>query len=38
MEVLVDKLLSPFKQILGLFDVTMADTRGGFLASRMLYI
>ena len=38
MEVLVDKLLGPFKQILGLFDVTMADTRGGFLASRMLYI
>lgn len=38
MEILVDKLLSPFKQILGLFDVTMADTRGGFLASRMLFI
>ena len=38
MEVLVDKLLGPFKQILGLFDVTMADTRGGFLAARMLYI
>ena len=38
MEVLVDKLLGPFKQILGLFDVTMADTRGGFLASRMLFI
>ena len=38
MEVLVDKLLGPFKQILGLFDVTMANTRGGFMASRMLYI
>lgn len=35
---LVDKLLSPFKQILGAFDVVMPDTVGGMIASRMVYI
>lgn len=37
-EVQIDKLLSPFKQILGLFDVVTADTKGGFVAARMLFI
>ena len=34
----IDKLLSPFKQLLGLFDVVIADTRGGMRASRMIYL
>lgn len=34
----IDKLLSPFKQMLGLFDVYMADTKGGMIASRMVCI
>ena len=33
-----DKLLSPFKQMLGLFDVYMADTKNGMVASRMISI
>lgn len=33
---LVDKLLSPFKQTLGLFDVVMPETKGGCTASRMM--
>jgi hypothetical protein len=34
----IDKLLTPFKQMLGLFDVYMADTRSGMIASRMICI
>lgn len=34
----VDKLLAPFKQLLGLFDVVIVDTKGGILPSRMIYI
>ena len=37
-EYAIDKLLMPFKQLLGLFDVNMVDTRGGMIASRMVYI
>jgi len=37
-EYAIDKLLAPFKQILGLFDFYTADTRAGFIASRMLYL
>lgn len=37
-EYCIDKLLSPFKQLLGLFDVMIADTRGGMRASRMVYL
>ena len=33
-----DKLLSPFKQVLSLFDVYMADTKNGMIASRMVCI
>ena len=33
---LVDKLLSPFKQLLGLFDIVMPETKGGCTASRMM--
>lgn len=33
-----DQLLSPFKQILGLFDVIAPDTIGGIMPSRMMYI
>jgi hypothetical protein len=35
-EGMIDKLLSPFKQMLGLFDVYMADTKSGMIASRMV--
>ena len=34
----IDKLLSPFKQMLGLFDVYMAETKNGVIASRMVCI
>ena len=34
----VDKLLSPFKQLLGLFDIVINDTRGGMIPSRMVYL
>ena len=34
----IDKLLGPFKQILGLFDVVTCDTKGGFVPARMLFI
>lgn len=34
----IDKLLSPYKQLLGLFDVHMADTRTGMIPSRMIYL
>lgn len=37
-EYTIDNLLKPFKQILGLFDTNMADTRGGMIPSRMIYI
>lgn len=34
----VDKILSPFKQILGLFDIYMADTENGMIPSRMILL
>jgi hypothetical protein len=34
----IDKLLTPFKQLLGLFDVYIADTDGGMISSRMVYL
>lgn len=34
----VDKLLTPFKQLLSLFDVMVADTRAGSVSSRMIYL
>jgi len=34
----VDKLLSPFKQLMSLFNFYLADTRGGVKPSRMLCI
>lgn len=34
----VDKLLTPFKQMLSLFDVMVADTQTGSMSSRMLCI
>ena len=34
----VDKLLAPFKQLLGLFDVVIPETRGGIHPSRMIYL
>ena len=34
----VDKLLTPFKQMLSLFDVMVADTKTGAMSSRMLCI
>ena len=37
LETLVDKLLSPFKQMLGLFNIHMVDTKGGMIPSRMVY-
>jgi hypothetical protein len=37
-DTLIDKLLSPFKQILGLFDIVMPETKGGMVASRMMYL
>ena len=37
-EYAIDKLLSPIKQLLGLFDVNIAETRGGILPSRMIFI
>lgn len=37
-EGVVDKILSPFKQILGLFDVYMADTENGMIPSRMILL
>lgn len=36
-EYTIDKLLTPFKQLLGLFNVNMVPTRGGMIASRMIY-
>lgn len=37
-EYAIDKLLMPFKQLLGLFDVYIAETRGGIISSRMVFI
>lgn len=37
-EYAIDKLLMPFKQLLGLFDVYTADTRAGMIPSRMIFI
>lgn len=37
-EYTADKLLSPFKQLMSLFDFYIADTRGGMIPSRMLYL
>jgi hypothetical protein len=37
-EGMVDKLLTPFKQLLSLFDVMVADTRAGSMSSRMICI
>jgi hypothetical protein len=34
----VDKLLSPFKQALGLFDVVINETHGGMIPSRMVFL
>lgn len=34
----IDKLLTPFKQILSLFDVVIADTKAGAVSSRMIYL
>lgn len=34
----IDKLLTPFKQLLGLFDINTADTKGGMIPSRMIFI
>ena len=33
---MVDKLLTPFKQMLSLFDIMVADTKAGAVASRMI--
>ena len=33
---MVDKLLTPFKQLLSLFDVMVAETKAGTVASRMM--
>ena len=32
----IDKLLTPFKQLLSLFDVMVAETKGGAVSSRMI--
>ena len=37
-EFTTDKLLSPFKQLFGLFDFYLADTRGGTITSNMIYL
>ena len=37
-EASIDKLLTPFKQLLSLFDVMVAETKGGALSSRMIYL
>ena len=34
----IDKLLTPFKQLLSLFDVMVADTKAGAISSRMVYL
>lgn len=34
----IDKLTSSFRQMLELFDVYMADTKNGMIASRMIYL
>ena len=37
-EGMVDKLLTPFKQLLSLFDVMVAETKAGSISSRMIYL
>ena len=37
LDTLVDKLLSPFKQMFGLFGIHMSTTKGGMIPSRMVY-
>ena len=37
-EYCVDKLLAPFKQLLGLFDVVTVSTKGGCRPARMIYL
>jgi hypothetical protein len=34
----IDKLLTPFKQLLSLFDVVVADTKAGAVSSRMIML
>ena len=34
----IDKLLTPFKQLLSLFDVMVAETKAGAVSSRMIYL
>ena len=34
----IDKLLTPFKQLLSLFDVMVAETKAGAISSRMIYL
>ena len=33
---MVDKLLTPFKQLLSLFDIMVAETKAGSVSSRMI--
>jgi hypothetical protein len=35
-EGMVDKLLTPFKQLLSLFDIMVAETKAGCMSSRMI--
>lgn len=35
---MTDKLLTPFKQLLSLFDIVVADTKAGNISSRMIYL
>lgn len=37
-DTLIDKTLAPCKQLLGLFDIYMADTKGGMIPSRMVFL
>jgi hypothetical protein len=37
-DAVIDKLTSPFKQMLDLFDVYMPETKNGIIASRMMYL
>ena len=35
-EGMIDRLLTPFKQLLSLFDIVVADTKAGAVSSRMI--
>ena len=37
-EGMVDRLLTPFKQLLSLFDIMVAETKAGAVSSRMIYL